>query len=72
MSEKKKITPLFPTIKVDLAGTEGHSFAVLARCKQAMKNAGASPKVQREFIREATKGDYDRLLRTAMAWFDVE
>ncbi len=68
----KKITPRFPTIKVDLAGTEGNSFAVLARCKQAMKNAGTPPKVQKEFIREAIKSDYDRLLRTAMAWFDVE
>ncbi len=59
-------------IKVDLAGTEGNSFAVLALCKQEMKNAGASPKVQGEFIREATRSDYDRLLRIAMAWFDVE
>ncbi len=72
MSEKKKITPRFPTIKVDLAGTEGSSFAVLARCKQAMKNAGAAPKMQRQFIREATRSDYDRLLRIAMVWFDVE
>ena len=64
--------PLFPTIKVDLAGTEGSSFAVLARCKQAMKNASAAPKMQRQFIREATRSDYDRLLRIAMVWFDVE
>ncbi len=72
MSAKKTFTPLFPMIKVELIGAEGNAGALLTRCKQAMEDDDMSLKLQTEFVREATRGDYDRLLRTAMAWFDVE
>lgn len=37
-----------------------------------MRDAGLGPDEVSRFHAEATSGDYDNLLRTAIEWFDVE
>ncbi len=58
-------------IKVKLIGQDGNAFAILSRCNTAMALAGV-PKEQRDaFYKEATSGDYNALLVTAIKYFDV-
>ncbi len=63
--------PMYPDIRVTLTGTDGNAFAVLSAVNRALRRAGIG-KVERDaFIAEATAGDYDHLLATAMQWVDV-
>lgn len=61
-----------PKLTIKLVGEDGNAFAILARCRKAMRRAGISKEQQDEFTREATSGDYDHLLQTVIKWFDVE
>jgi hypothetical protein len=64
--------PHFPDITVKLVGEDGNAFAIIGRCRQAMRDAGV-PQAQVDlFMREATAGDYDHLLQTALRWFVIE
>lgn len=65
-------TPKYPNITVQLLGRDGNAFAILGRVQQAMKRGGVPREDIEKFMAEATKGDYDRLLTTVMAWVDVE
>ena len=60
-----------PEITVELSGHDGNAFAVLGRCRQAAEAAELSDDELAAFLAEATAGDYDHLLRTAMHWFEV-
>ena len=60
-----------PRIKVKLTGTSGNAFAVLGRCQEAARKGHMDPAKLKEFITEATSGDYNQLLGTAMRYFDV-
>lgn len=62
----------FPDVTVALVGEDGNAFAILGRVTKALKRAGASKEEVDEFMAEATSGDYDHLLRTVMAWVEVE
>ena len=64
--------PLMPDITVDLVGHDASSFSILARCKRALEDHGASKAVQKAFDDEAMRADYDLALRTARKWFDVK
>jgi len=59
-----------PTVK--LIGRDGNAFAILATCRRAAKDAGWTKDEIAAFLAEATAGDYDHLLRTAMERFEVE
>lgn len=61
--------PRFPEVTVELSGQDGIAFAVLGRVAQALR-AGHGEEVD-AFMAEATAGDYDAVLRTAMHWVDV-
>ena len=61
----------FPRVKVQLTGTDGNGFIVVARVRRAMKDKQIAPEAIEEFTAEATSGDYDHLLQTCMAWVDV-
>ena len=61
----------YPNVRVQLAGTDGNAFAVLAKVKRALQDAGVPQEEREEFFQEATSGDYDHLLQTAMRWVDV-
>lgn len=59
-----------PTVR--LVGQDGNAFAVLGACRRAAKEAGWTDERIEEFTTEATSGDYDHLLGTAMKHFNVE
>lgn len=62
----------YPDIKVQLTNEDGNAFSILGRVRKAMKKAGVSKEEIDEFTKEATSGDYDNLLYTAMKWVDVQ
>lgn len=57
-----------PEIEVELVGGDSNAFAILGKVSRALKSAGIDSS---EFMAEATAGDYDHLLRTAMRWVSV-
>jgi len=62
----------YPEVVVELSGTDGNAYSILSRVSGALKKAGVDSKARDEFFAEATAGDYDALLRTAMRWVTVE
>ena len=65
------MTPKYPHITVMLTSHDGNAFAVLGRCREAAAETGLSDDEITAFMDEATAGDYDHLLQTAMRWFEV-
>lgn len=61
----------YPDITVPLVGEDGNAFFIIMRVERALKLAGISQDECLEFRTEATSGDYDHLLQTAMAWVNV-
>lgn len=61
----------YPNVHVQLTGTDGNAFALLAKCTAAAKKNKVSSEERDEFFKEATSGDYNHLLVTAMKWFNV-
>lgn len=64
--------PRYPYITVQLTGADGNGFNILALCHQAMLKAGFGKQDRDVFTKEATSGDYDHLIQTAMRWFTVQ
>ena len=64
-------TVKYPHIAVQLSGNDGNAFAILANVDRALPRAGVDADERAAFQEEATSGDYDHLLRTAMRWVDV-
>jgi hypothetical protein len=62
----------YPGIHVQLTGKDGNAFMVLGLCQEAARRAGLSESVIKEFNVQATGGDYNHLLNTAMEWFNVD
>lgn len=44
---------------------------ILGLCKRAMQRAHLPQEEIDQFMKEAMSGDYNHLLATVMAWFDV-
>lgn len=63
--------PRYPGIRVRLTGRDGNAFAILAAVRAAMRRALIDEAECRAFFVEATAGDYDHLLATAMRWVNV-
>lgn len=55
---------------VALIGEDGNAFAILSRVRRALRDAGASDEYVERYVREATSGDYDRLLAVTMEYVD--
>lgn len=62
--------PKHPEVEVQLTGQDGNAFMVLGLVSKALKQHGYGDEVD-DFMAEATSGDYDHLLQTAMSWVDV-
>jgi hypothetical protein len=58
--------------KVILVGRDGNAFAILGACQRAARKANWTKDQIDAFMKQATSGDYDNLLGTAMRYFDVE
>jgi len=58
-------------VEVKLTGSDGNGFAILSKVINALHRAGASKAELEAFQAEATSGDYDHLLSTAMDWVTV-
>lgn len=52
-----------PNVYVRLVGEDGNAYSILARVKQAMVRKGIPKQDVQAFLRDATSGDYDHLLR---------
>ena len=61
-----------PEVRVQLVGQDGNAFAVLATVRMALRRSGVPEDEVLAFVREATAGDYDELLRTVMAWVTID
>ena len=62
----------YPEIEVQLTGNDGNAFAVMGAVKRALKRAKVSADEISEYTEQSMSGDYDNLLRVAMAWVVVE
>lgn len=64
--------PKYPQITVQLTRCDGNAFAILGEVQRALKRGEVPAEKVKEFMAEAMAGDYDQLLRTCMAWVNVE
>lgn len=62
--------PKYPDITVNLTGGDGNVFAIIGAVKEALERSGHREDAK-WFVIEATSGDYDNALQTAMLWVDV-
>ncbi len=60
----------FPDVTVQLSEMDGNAFFIIGAVSKALKRAGHYDAAG-DFRLEATKGDYDHLLQTAMAYVNV-
>jgi len=63
--------PKYPNVSVELTGHDGNAYNIIGRCLKAARRAGLGAGPIAAFQIEATSGDYDNVLQTAMRWFDV-
>lgn len=61
----------YPKIQVELLGGSGNAYAILGGVTKALRRAKVGQEEIDLFKKEATSGDYDHLLATAMRWVDV-
>lgn len=64
------MTPKFPDIEVYLSDEDGNAFLIIGKVQRALRRAGEA-EAATQFRVEATAGDYDHLLRTAMEYVEV-
>ena len=61
-------TTRYPNITVQLTGNDGNAFAIMGAVRKALRRANVSSEEIAEYTAQSTSGDYDNLLRVAMAW----
>ena len=61
----------YPEIEVELVGNDGNAFAIMGAVSKALKRAKVSEAEVKLYRAESMSGDYDNLLRVAMAWVTV-
>ena len=62
----------YPGVTVELSGHDGNAMMIIGTVRKALKRAGVPDEEIAAFANEAMSGDYDNVLRTCMAWVDVE
>lgn len=58
----------YPEIVVPLSDKDDNAFAIIGRVCKALRRGGVAGAEIEAFTAEATSGDYDTVLRTAMRW----
>jgi hypothetical protein len=61
----------YPNITVELCGHDGNAFSIIGRVTKALRRGDVPQAEIDAFTKEATSGDYDHVLQTAMRWVDV-
>lgn len=69
--EEKSMDPIYPKIEVLLVGENGNAFNIIGKVRQALRRNGVDEKEVEEFTTQATSGDYDNVLATAMKYVEV-
>lgn len=62
----------YPNVTVQLTGNDGNAYAIIGAVIRGLKEADVSVEERDAFREEATSGDYDHLLQTAMKWVAVQ
>lgn len=65
------MTPKYSNVAVELSGSDGNAFAIMAKVSGALRKGGVSEAEIESYLSESMAGDYDALLRTAMNWVNV-
>ena len=58
--------PKYPDVEVRLTDVDGNAFSVIGAVTGAMRRAGIPQEERDAFVEEASSGNYDHLLQTAM------
>ena len=66
------MTPKYPDIHVQLSGHDGNAFAIMGRVIKALRKAAVPQHKLDKFTSEATSGDYNNVILTAVKWVEVE
>lgn len=61
----------YPDISVQLTGRDGNALAIIAAVADALRREGVSAEDIDTFRAEAMSGDYDRVIRTVLAWVEI-
>lgn len=62
----------YPEVQVVLSGNDGNAANIIGLVSTALRRkARVDDTVIAEFRREATSGDYDHVIATALRWVDV-
>jgi hypothetical protein len=64
--------PKHPDVTVELTGGDGNAFFIIAKVRQALQRAKVPAEEVKQFVDEATSGDYDHVLQTCMKWVEVD
>jgi hypothetical protein len=57
---------------VRLVGEDGNAFAIMSRVQKALKRRGNEQSVIDSYTEQSMAGDYDHLLRVALAFTDQD
>jgi len=68
MKKKDELT-YKPIIK--LVGSDGNAYSIIGKARRALLDAGLKDEAER-YMAEATKGDYQNLLKVTMDYCEVE
>ena len=61
----------YPNITVTLVGVDGNAFSILGEVRKALRKGGVPAEQVKEFMMEATSGNYDHLLATVAEWVNM-
>lgn len=63
--------PKYPLIHVQLTGTDSNAFNIIGLVMRALRKADVPHDEIDAFCEEATSGDYNNVIATAMRWVTV-
>jgi hypothetical protein len=63
--------PRYPDVFVQLTGQDGNAYAIIGAVRRALRRARVPAAQVAAFTAEATSGNYDNVLATAMKWVDA-
>lgn len=69
--EPETTGPRYPEVEVTLVGEDSNAFFIIGRVQRALRKAKVPDAEITRFAEEATAGDYDNVIATAMRWVSV-